>query len=189
MGGTFDPIHLGHLLIAEQAREVAGLDQVWFIPSASPPHKLNKKVTAVEHRLQMVKLAIDNHPHFHLSEIELHLPSPSYTVHTLETLYKVWPNKQFSIIIGADMVKDLPNWYKIERILELSQIIGLKRPNVLVENLPSWIATKVNWVTDRVEISLSSSYIRKQLKQGLSVRYLVPFSVEQYIKEHHLYGS
>ncbi|SFJ10303.1 nicotinate-nucleotide adenylyltransferase [Thermoflavimicrobium dichotomicum] len=189
MGGTFDPIHIGHLLVAEQAREAVGLDQVLFTPAAFPPHKQDKKITPVEHRLRMVQLAIEDHPYFHLSDIELYLPSPSYTVRTLESLRKAEPHAQFYVIIGADMVNDLPNWYKIERILEVSQIVGIRRPDIQIEHLPSWIEERVIWVTDSVELNLSSTYIRERLARGMSIRYLVPDSVYQYIKGYRLYES
>ncbi len=189
IGGTFDPIHMGHLLIAEQAREVGKLDQVWFIPSSSPPHKQHKQITPFQHRLQMVSLAIADHPAFQLSDIEMHLSSPSYTVQTLTALKEAYPNHQFYIIVGTDMVKDLPSWYKIEEILQLSQVIGVSRPDVTLTHLPEWIQKRLIYIADGIEIRLSSSVIRERVAKRMSIRYLVPPGVDQYIKENRLYES
>lgn len=188
-GGTFDPIHLGHLILAEQAREMASLDQVWFIPAAEPPHKLDKQITTAAHRVQMVHLAVQHHPCFHLSTMELEREGPSYTYDTLQVLRESHPGDQFYLLVGADMVKDLPNWYKIKEILQFVQVIGLGRPGVEVENLPLMVQKRLHWIPDAIEINISSTEIRQRLRQGKSVRYLIPESVYQYVREHRLYGS
>ncbi|KPC74691.1 nicotinate-nucleotide adenylyltransferase [Laceyella sacchari] len=188
-GGTFDPIHLGHLILAEQAREVAALDQVWFIPAAEPPHKLDKRISASNHRVNMVRLAIQHHPCFQLSTMELERKGPSYTHDTVRMLSEAHPDAQFYLLVGADMVKDLPNWYKIKEILQSVQVIGLGRPGVEVESLPVYVKNRLHWIPDPTLTNISSTMIRQRLSQGKSARYLVPDAVYQYMKEHGLYGS
>lgn len=187
-GGTFDPIHLGHLLLADQALQFVPLDQVWFIPTGEPPHKLKKKITPVHHRARMVELAIRNHPAFSVSKIEMERMGPCYTVDTIQQLTDRYPEHQFFLLIGADMVKDLPHWYKIKEILQFVQVIGLGRPGVNVEQIPDFIAQHVTWISEGIKTNISSTYIRRQLAGGRSVRYLVPESVCRYMKEHGLYG-
>lgn len=189
IGGTFDPIHYGHLLIAEQAREVMELDQVWFVPAGDPPHKKDKHISPAEQRLYMVQLAIANHPCFHVNDLEIKRLGPSYTLLTVQELSKQFPDIQFFLIMGEDMVKNLPQWYKIEEILQYVQIIGLHRPGVMAEDIPDFVEKHVHWVEETVETNLSSTFIQKQIRLGKSVRYMVPDPVYQYIKEQNLYGS
>jgi nicotinate-nucleotide adenylyltransferase len=188
-GGTFDPIHLGHLIIVEEARQEVGLDQIWFIPAGEPPHKQGKNITPAHHRARMVELAIQCNPFFSMSTLEIERQGPSYTVDTLEILTEKHPNHHFFLIVGADMVKDLLHWYKIKKILQFVRVIGLGRPGFETKSLPDFIKHRVTWVNKGVETNLSSTYIRNQLKHGKSVRYLVPKPVYQYMKEHGLYGS
>jgi nicotinate-nucleotide adenylyltransferase len=188
-GGTFDPIHLGHLLLADQALEAAGLDEVWFIPANSPPHKLDKPVTPAVHRANMVELAIAGHPRFRMSRIELERDGPSYTVDTVQQLARLRPEARFFLLVGADMVKDLQHWYKIKKILQLVQVVGMGRPGHAAGDLPDELARRLIWIPDPVETSISSTDIRRRLAEGKSVRYMVPELVFQYIKEHGLYGS
>jgi len=188
-GGTFDPIHLGHLLLAEQALEAARLDEVWFIPAGEPPHKQGKTITMAEHRYRMVLLATEGHPRFRVSRIELDRKGPSYTVDTIETLTHMNPNDHFFLLVGADMVKDLPRWYKIKKILQFVHVIGLGRLGIGREEVPVEISERLVWIPDAIETNISSTTIRERLAQGKSVRYLVPERVRQYIKENGLYGS
>ncbi|MBA4493076.1 nicotinate-nucleotide adenylyltransferase [Paenactinomyces guangxiensis] len=188
-GGTFDPIHMGHLLLAQQALEEVPLDHVWFIPASEPPHKQDKQITPSDHRVRMVELAIENNPAFCLSRIELDRQGPSYTVDTVQELAETYPNHQFFLLVGADMVKDLPHWYKIKKILQFVQVIALGRPGVDLEPLAADIAASVTWISGGIETNLSSTLIRHRVAQGKTVRYLVPDSVCQYMKEHGLYGT
>ncbi|BCU82472.1 putative nicotinate-nucleotide adenylyltransferase [Polycladomyces abyssicola] len=188
-GGTFDPIHIGHLIIAEQASQSVGLDEVWFIPAASPPHKPGQDITPAEHRVEMVRLAICDHPKFRLSTVELLRPGPSYTVDTVRQLCSQHPHDRFFLIVGGDMVNDLPNWYKIEEILQMVDIIGHARPGTNTDALPPEIAEKVIWVQDPVTVNVSSTQIRRQLARGASGRYLLPEPVRKYIKGKRLYGT
>lgn len=189
IGGTFDPIHYGHLLIAEQAREAMNLDQVWFVPAGDPPHKQHKHISPAEQRLHMVRLAVANHPCFQVNDLEIQRSGPSYTLLTIQQLSKQYPDIQFFLIMGEDMVKNLPQWYKIEKILQYVQIIGLHRPGVMADNIPDFVEKHVHWVEEAVEIKLSSTFIQKQVRSGKSVRYMVPDPVYQYMKEQSLYGS
>ncbi|SDZ24391.1 nicotinate-nucleotide adenylyltransferase [Thermoactinomyces sp. DSM 45892] len=189
MGGTFDPIHHGHLLIAEQAREGMNLDQVWFVPAGDPPHKRHKTITSAKHRLHMVQLATENHPCFQVKDIEIKRSGPSYTLLTIQEFTKQYPDAHFFLIMGEDMVKNLPEWYRIEKILQYVQIIGLHRPGTKADDIPNYIDKHVCWIEDVVEIRLSSTFVQKQVRLGKSVRYMVPDLVDQYIKEQGLYGS
>jgi nicotinate-nucleotide adenylyltransferase len=188
-GGTFDPIHFGHLLLAEQAREAASLHEIWFIPAGEPPHKQGKPLTPAAERKKMVELAVEGHPQFKVNPIELMRSGPSYTVDTIKELKKQNPHVEFFLLVGADMVKNLPKWYKIKEIIQNVHVIGLGRPGVDHDALPEYIEERLMWIPDAVETNISSSIIRKRLMLNRSVRYLVPDSVYKYIKEQGLYGS
>ncbi|MGA9173829.1 MAG: nicotinate-nucleotide adenylyltransferase [Thermoactinomyces sp.] len=188
-GGTFDPIHLGHLLLAEQAMETASLEQVWFIPAGEPPHKQGNEITSAHHRLQMVKLATETNPHFVVNDLEIKRKGPSYTVDTIQILKELTPENDFFLLVGADMVKDLPHWYKIKKILQFVRVIGLGRPGVRAEGLPDFIVDRLQWIPEAIETTISSTVIRQRANLGKSLRYLVPDPVYQYIKEHRLYGT
>jgi nicotinate-nucleotide adenylyltransferase len=188
-GGTFDPVHFGHLLLAEQAREAASLHEIWFIPAGEPPHKQGKPLTPAEERKKMVELAVEGHPQFKVNPIELLRSGPSYTVDTIMELKKQNPHVEFFLLVGADMVKNLPKWYKIKEIIQNVHVIGLGRPGVDHDALPEYIEERLMWIPDAVETNISSSIIRKRLMLNRSVRYLVPDSVYKYIKEQGLYGS
>ena len=188
-GGTFDPVHFGHLLLAEQAREAASLHEIWFIPAGEPPHKQGKPLTPAEERKKMVELAVEGHPQFKVNPIELLRSGPSYTVDTIMELRKQNPHVEFFLLVGADMVKNLPKWYKIKEIIQNVHVIGLGRPGVDHDALPEFIEERLMWIPDAVETNISSSIIRKRFMLNRSVRYLVPDSVYKYIKEQGLYGS
>ncbi|MBA4542678.1 MULTISPECIES: nicotinate-nucleotide adenylyltransferase [Thermoactinomyces] len=188
-GGTFDPIHMGHLLLAQQAMETASLEQVWFIPAGEPPHKQENEITPAQHRLQMVRLAVEGNPRFLVNEMELKREGPSYTVDTIQILKESTPEHDFFLLVGADTVKDLPHWYKIKKILQLVQVIGLGRPGVRAEGLPDFVTDRLQWIPGAIETSISSTAVRQRAKCGKSLRYLVPDPVYQYIKEHRLYGT
>jgi nicotinate-nucleotide adenylyltransferase len=188
-GGTFDPVHFGHLLLAEQAREAASLHEIWFIPAGEPPHKQGKPLTPAAERKKMVELAVEGHPQFKVNPIELLRSGPSYTVDTIMELRKQNPHVEFFLLVGADMVKNLPKWYKIKEIIQNVHVIGLGRPGVDHDALPEFIEERLMWIPDAVETNISSSIIRKRLMLNRSVRYLVPDSVYKYIKEQGLYGS
>ncbi|EMT50793.1 nicotinate-nucleotide adenylyltransferase [Brevibacillus borstelensis] len=184
MGGTFDPIHAGHLLAAEQAREQAGLDEVWFMPAHIPPHKERAGLTPAGDRLRMVELAVADHPAFRAIDIELKRGGPSYTYDTMRSLVEMYPDCQFSFIIGGDMVKTLRQWYRIDDLVKMVRFIGLSRPGAeLIESEYRDFVTLV----EMPAWDLSSTLIREKAARGKSIRYLVPPPVERYIKEYGLY--
>src|SRR5262249_18483720 len=127
-GGTFDPVHLGHLILAEQCREQGRLDQVWFVPAASPPHKQGQTLTPFAQRVEMLALAIAGQPAFRIDELEKDRPGPSFTVHTLEEIRRRRPDAELFLPIGSDTLVDLPHWYQPARILELAGLLVTHRP-------------------------------------------------------------
>jgi nicotinate-nucleotide adenylyltransferase len=194
-GGTFDPVHLGHLVLAEQSREQAALDQVWFIPSARPPHKQDRSVSPFHHRVEMLQLAIAGHAAFRVNDLEAERPGVSYTADTLNELRSRNPGDDFDFIIGSDCLPDLVHWYQPARILELAGLIVVKR-----EGWPMWseaelrlalhLPVEVHIRQRAVEmptIAISSSDLRDRAATGRSLRYLVPRAVECYIETHQLY--
>ncbi|CAM2834312.1 nicotinate-nucleotide adenylyltransferase [Paenibacillus sediminis] len=187
MGGTFDPIHIGHLLAAESARDSYQLDEVWFMPSHIPPHK-EAAGAAGKQRLEMVTIAIQNHPSFRLLDIEIARGGVSYTIDTIRELKKQYEHIDFHFIIGADMVNYLPKWAKIEELIELVTFIGLQRPGTELEldELPSFIRDKV-LLAEMPLIDISSSLIRDRIANGRSIRYMVPKDVHEYIVRSGLY--
>ncbi|MFV9510978.1 nicotinate-nucleotide adenylyltransferase [Tepidibacillus sp. LV47] len=189
LGGTFDPLHIGHFIMADQSLFYGGLDEIWFMPAHIPPHKLGRKITPVHHRIEMVKRAIENEPQFRLCTIELERDGPSYTLDTVKELNSRYPNISFSFIIGGDMIEYLPNWYRIEELLSLIQFIGLVRPGYSLDNLTSKEKQIIKHVKmiPMPQLEISSTLIRQWVKEGRPLRHVVPNPVEQYIKENHLY--
>ena len=193
-GGTFDPIHHGHLIVAEQIRESMGLDKIIFIPSGTPPHKDNKRITPAEHRYRMAELAIGTNPHFEISRIEVDRAGSTYTVDTLtelKALYGEQPGLYF--ITGADIIPELQTWRHFERLFTLCDFIAVLRPGYKkdgflreIENLKTSYRAKIH-IVDAPLIGISSTIIREQVKGGKSIKYLVPESVENYIHEKRLY--
>ncbi|WP_138493305.1 nicotinate-nucleotide adenylyltransferase [Paenibacillus pinistramenti] len=177
MGGAFDPIHTGHLLAAEAARDQYGLEEVWFMPSHLPPHKAKAGVSG-EQRLELVKAAIASNPAFLPLDIELRRGGISYTVDTIKELRAEHPEIDFYFIIGADMVNYLPKWEGIDELVEMITFIGLQRPGSMLEldSLPDFIQSGVV-LAEMPLVDISSSLIRSRLKKGQSIRYLVPDSV------------
>lgn len=188
MGGAFDPIHLGHLLAAEAAREQYALDEVWFMPSHIPPHKSKSGVSGQE-RLEMVAAAVRSHPDFWTLDIELKRGGVSYTIDTIRELKQLHPDLEFYFIIGADMVNYLPKWEGIEELVTMLRFIGLQRPGSFLELdlLPSFIQDAV-LLADMPLVDISSSLIRKRRASGHSVRYMVTEEVYEYIVRSDLYA-
>lgn len=182
LGGTFDPPHIGHLTMAEEAYEKLNLDEVWFIPSAEPPHKEQAKVSAVD-RLLMLKVALEPVNYFKINTIELERQGKSYTYDTIQALKEQYPTYQFYFIIGADMVEYLPNWYKIDQLIELVQFVGVKRSDYQLDTSYPVI------ILDTPGLDISSTMIRERLKLNRSVKYLIPERVLSLIKEKGLYGQ
>lgn len=192
LGGTFDPIHFGHLAIAEEARVALRLDRVLLIPAGRQPLKPNQPAAGAEHRLAMVRLACAGNPAFVASDIEIRRPGPSYTVTTLEALHAAGED-ELHFIIGADALADFSRWYAAQRILALAQIVVVLRPGVELEidrleaGVPGIRARLA--LLEGPNMDLSSSEIRRRLSTGRPIRYLTPDAVVRYIDEHRLYRA
>nr|WP_305147650.1 nicotinate-nucleotide adenylyltransferase [Anoxybacillus gonensis] len=182
LGGTFDPPHYGHLLIADDVRTELKLDEIWFMPNYIPPHK-DKKVTDHVHRVNMLRMAIANDPHFRVETIELERKERSYTYDTIVLLKKRHPHTTFYFIIGGDMVEYLPHWYRIDELVQLIQFVGVKRPGYSL--CTPYPIIEVDVPT----FAVSSSLIRERIQNGKSVTYLLPEAVQLYIKENRLYET
>ncbi|MBC7804634.1 MAG: nicotinate-nucleotide adenylyltransferase [Akkermansiaceae bacterium] len=192
-GGSFDPIHLGHLRLAEEAREGFALDQVLFIPTWVSPFKTGRVVTPPEHRLQMVRLATDGNDAFAYSAIECIREGTSYTVDTLRTLQAENPSAELWFLTGTDAVADLPRWREPEEVLRLTRFAAATRAGTTVEEVRERLAHLPGKWQERISffpmtnIDISSTDIRARLATGRSVHYLLPPEVEQYIAAHGLY--
>ncbi|WP_310551541.1 nicotinate-nucleotide adenylyltransferase [Paenibacillus glufosinatiresistens] len=188
MGGAFDPIHVGHLLAAETAREACGLDEVWFMPSHVPPHKQASGVSG-EERLAMVEAAVKSHPAFRSLDLELRKGGVSYTIETVRLLQERHPDVAFYFIIGADMVAYLPKWKEIGELARRLRFIGVARPGTPLDldALPPEIAGSVT-VAGMPQMDISSTAIRRRAAEGRSIRYLVPDAVHDLVSRRGLYG-
>lgn len=193
MGGTFDPIHLGHLATAESVREIFQLDEILFIPAARPPHKTEKFVTPELHRLMMTFLATKSNEKFQVSPMEILRDGLSYTLETVNELHKkLGESTELFFIIGADSLQDLPTWYQSRELVNQCHFIATTRPNVnvhlseLKKFFGKLFKEKIHPVTTP-GIEISSTEIRRRVKEGLSIKYLVPEVVEEYIKKERLY--
>lgn len=183
LGGTFNPPHLGHLIMAETVGTQLGLEKVYFMPDAQPPHQTPKTAIDPEKRVEMVRRAIAGNPLFDLELAEIKRGGKSYTYDTLLDLKQQHPDTDYYFIIGADMVNDLPTWHEIDKLLKLVQFVGVKRPKVAVHS-----QYPILWV-DAPGLAISSSLIRERVQAGCSVRYLVPDAVRAYIQEEGLYRN
>jgi nicotinate-nucleotide adenylyltransferase len=199
LGGTFDPIHIGHLVVAEEARIKLGFSQVLFVPAGQPWLKKERDITPSIHRMEMVRRAIASNPYFKLCTLEVERPGPSYTVDTLTMLREQLGNEaSLFFILGRNTLAELPLWKEPKKLIQLCRLVVVPRP-VLgeVEGLGSkdlkHLETAIPGLLDKViqldipVIGISSSEIRQRLAQGLPIRYLVPAEVEKYIREQKIY--
>jgi nicotinate-nucleotide adenylyltransferase len=191
LGGTFDPIHYGHLIIAEATRDQLGLDQVEFLPANDPPHKPDDAVSPVEDRIAMVEAAINGVPYFTLNCIEVERVGPSYTVDTLERLKIRRPQDDFYFIVGGDSLRDFPTWKAPARILELASLAIIDRPGAtydlsgLEATLPA--LRERSAFIDAPLIDISATILRTRCAEGRSVRFQTPDAVIAYIEAERLY--
>ena len=193
-GGTFDPVHTGHLIAAERVKDALGLDSVLFVPAGTPPHKSAASVSEPEHRYLMTLLATLDNPGFRVHRVDLDRPGRSFTVDTLALLRKEYgPETELFFIMGADSLADLPTWHEPGRLLRENRIAVATRPGWQVERIKEALGTLYPAFAERVltveipAIGVSSSEIRSRVAQGRSIRYLVPHAVERYIEKHGLY--
>lgn len=182
LGGSFDPPHIGHLMIAEEVYEKLGLDEVWFVPSYEPPHKKTVKTNALD-RIAMVEAAIDDNDHFTINKMEINRSGKSYTYDTIKLLNETYQDITFYFIIGGDMVEYLPKWYRIDELIELIQFVGVKRPEYTL---------KTDYPVLEIDVpgmDISSTMIRERIEKKQTIRYFVPPNVLRVIKERQLYES
>jgi nicotinate-nucleotide adenylyltransferase len=196
-GGTFDPVHLGHLILAEQCREQGRLDQVWFVPAASPPHKQGLALTPFAQRVEMIALAIAGQPAFRIDELEKDRPGPSYTVDTLAEVHRRHPAAELFLPIGSDTLLDLPHWYQPARILEMAGLLVTHRPGWPLPalsdlqaalRLPAGVSPGMQ-VVEAPLIDIASRDLRRRAAEGRSLRYLVPRAIEAYVHDKRLYRA
>jgi len=196
-GGTFDPVHWGHLIIAEQALTQFNLDRILWVPAQHPPHKTACPPTTYSHRVEMLQLAIADHPRFQLCETSTPAQTPSYAIYSLQWLQTIYPSAQWFWIIGEDALHRVSHWYRHQDLAaqcewlvaprsetELNPVQELSKPTAVLQ-IPPYIRWRR---LDTPRIGLSSHQIRQRSAQGSSIRYLVSVEVETYIREHHLYA-
>lgn len=196
LGGTFDPVHNGHLVMALAVAEQLGLPKVTLVPSAQPPHK-DRAVATADQRLAMLRAAVEGEAGLDISEVELHRPPPSYTIDTIATLRREHPGAEIAWIVGADMLVDLPRWRRATELVTATRFIVVARPPMpqRLESILDDIRKGFGPVAEKFRVSIaaaplldiSSSDIRRRAAAGLSIRYLVPDAVEAYIRRHGLY--
>jgi len=207
MGGTFNPIHFGHLRIAEEVREAFNLDKVIFIPTFMPPHKDNGSLISPEHRFEMVQLAVKDNPFFEASDVEIKRGGRSYSVVTLRALRDKYTGTDFSFIAGTDSFNDITTWCEYEELFKLTNFIVIPRPGYpvkkIAEILPVELARKFWYDAEKAVyindygkfvtymettlFGISASGIRKMIKEGNSTRYILPKEVEDYVTKNGLY--
>ncbi len=208
-GGTFDPIHFGHLRAAEEIKHILNLDKILFIPSATPPHKKNSHITLAKDRLEMIRLAIDGNKYFEISNFELESTSPSYTIITLEHFKNNEPDSEFYFIVGNELFNEIETWRDYKRLFELSNFAVITRPGFseldssriplalkdnfryhnTIENVISFSNNKKEIVFIEIKgIEISSTDIRGFVNSEQSIKYLVPDKVENYIRSQKLYA-
>lgn len=181
LGGTFNPPHMGHLMIAEQVRDQLDLDNIHFMPTFIPAHKEEKAAIDSDHRVEMVGRAIDDNSNFSLNLTEVNRGGKSYTVDTMKVLKEANPETRYYFIIGGDMVEDLPNWKGIDELVNLVQFVAVRRPNYSQKS-----EYPVIWI-DVPSYEISSSIIRNKVKTACSIHYLTPEKVIEYIEKEGLY--
>ncbi len=194
-GGTFDPIHQGHLIVAEEVASGLGLEEVIFVPAGQPWMKSEQTVATAVDRVEMVKRAISSNPQFRLSTVELECSGPSYTVDTVAHLKSSLGDEVvFFFILGWDTLAGFPLWKEPARLVEMCKLVAVPRPGYslpdlrsLEEAVPGFAGSIVLFEGSLIDID--STRIRRRVAKGLSIHYLVPDSVEQYIRQHHLYTS
>ena len=193
LGGTFDPIHNAHIVVAEEARAALNLAEILFVPAGQPQLKENTPISAAAHRVEMVRLALADKPYFRLSTMEIERGGPSYTVDTIAELQAGFgAGNELFLILGWDSLAELPKWREPSRLIAMCRLVVAPRPgysrpelNALETVIPG-ISQRVT-IMDKPEIDISASDIRNRVAQGLSIRHLVPEPVNRYIKQHELY--
>lgn len=193
MGGTFNPIHNGHLFLAEHTYEQVGLDYILFMPTMNPPHKADMSIVSAKHRVNMVREAIMNNSHFVLSDLELSRPGITYTSDTLRVLKEKEPDTEYYFIVGGDSLMMMAHWMDPQTVFELSTIVAAGRDQCSQEDLAKQVKHLENEYNSKIILldmplmEISSEDIRDRVSKGKSIRYYVPDEVISYIEEHNLY--
>ncbi len=191
-GGTFDPIHIGHLVLAEEAWFELGLRKVLFVPAGDPPHKSHRYLTPGFHREAMVRLAIGGNPHFEIDRTDLERPGPHYAVDMVRIIRsRLGEDTEIYFLVGLDSLIDLPRWYKPQELLKICRFVALSRPGYRLD----WdeLETVLPGVRERVhllnmpELEIASHVLQQRVREGRPIRYQVPRTVEEYIRKHNLY--
>ncbi len=197
-GGTFDPIHLGHLIVARAVRELLAMERMILIPSARPPHKAAEETTAAAHRLAMTRLAADGEPGMEVSDCEIKRSGPSYTIDTVaEFRRRLGDDVELNWIIGADTLRELATWHRVEELVDACRFVVAARPGSESPDLDPLREVLRDEQIDRLRanrvetplIDISATEIRRRVADGRSIRWLVPESVRAYIHEHRLYRT
>lgn len=193
MGGTFNPIHYGHLLAAEEVREQFRLEKVLFIPSGDPPHKIRQEVLPGEERYTMTVLAVRGNPYFEVSRMEIDRPGISYTADTLRQLQNLYgPELRLYFITGLDAILEMPTWHEGKGLLQLAEFVAVTRPELALNQLEKVFTEEERrhiYLVSIPSFSISSTEIRRRVQQGRSIRYLTPDSVVEYIYQHGFYKN
>jgi len=215
LGGTFDPVHQGHLIVAEEAADILGLDQIFFLPARIPPHKIGRDISRQEHRTHMLQLALKSNQRFNQSDLELHREGPSYTVDTVTEFGEIFPDAELFFLMGHDSFNEIETWYQYEKLFQLCRLVVASRPGspemkmerfsqatrellrkkILTIDDPLAIPEDVfdtEWRVCTIRIAglrVSASGIRNRVKHGRTIRYLVPENVREYIEQSGLYRS
>jgi nicotinate-nucleotide adenylyltransferase len=196
-GGTFDPIHLGHLILAELCRDQGQLEQVWFVPAFRPPNKWADDLTRFDQRVEMIALAIAGNPAFRIDELEKERAGPSYTVETLARLQKRHPQAELWLLLGGDSLADLPSWYDPIGVVSRAGLMVMERPGYPMVStdqlrpalgLPADAPLRLQQL-DAPRIDIASRELRRAITMGRSVRYQVPRAVDMYIHDKQLYAA
>jgi len=191
LGGTFDPPHIAHLILAEMAREQLRLDRVLWVPAADPPHKPGTVVAPIEHRLAMLRLALANNPDFEISLVDVERPGPHYSADMLEIVYERYAQPELIFLIGGDSLRDLPLWHQPWRVIQHAMLGVMQRTREEIDLRA--LEQQIPGIIDRILpvdaplIELSSNLIRSLRAQSRSIRYMVPAPIEAYISSHSLY--
>lgn len=194
LGGTFDPIHYGHLLMAETCRQELGLSEVKFLPAGQPPHKEGRAITDGHARADMIQLAVSGYSEFSVDRRELRRQGPSYTVDTLTEFRELLPDAKLHLIIGADSLKDLLTWKSPDLICELATVVAVNRPGLpelTKERAIEWVGAGIAGSMKLLSMpgtDLSASHLRERVRSGLGLRFMTPRAVESFIDQHQIYG-
>lgn len=190
LGGTFDPIHYGHLAAAEEARAKLSLREVIFVVAGLPPHKLDEEITPAEHRYAMVELAIASNPYFSLSRIDIDRPGPSYTVDTI-ALLRQQRTEEIYFIMGMDALMEIDTWHQPQRLIQLCRLVAVERLDFVpdlgrLEAAVPGIAARTE-IIEMPQLEISSTDLQRRVREGLPIKYQLPPQVEEYIYQHRLY--